>query len=75
MTGVQTCALPIFLRLSFNAYGGIVRWVSSPDQQITGYGTAVYTAQGNGGQFSLQQVTSTGGVNALISGHIMFELV
>ena len=38
-------------------------------------GTAVYTAQGNGGQFSLQQVTSTGGVNALISGHIMFELV
>ena len=31
------------LHLSFNAYGGIVRWVASPDQMITAFGTAAYT--------------------------------
>lgn len=74
-TGPAMTVAGVLLRLSFNAYGGIVRWVSSPDQQLVGYGSAVFTGQGNGGQFQLQQVTSTGGVNALISGHILFELV
>jgi len=74
-TGPAMAATAILLRLSFNAYGGIVRWVSSPDQQITMTGTGAYSAQGAGGQLMLQQVTSTGGVNALISGHVLFEVM
>lgn len=62
------------LRLSYNAYGGIVRWVSSPDQQITSLGTAAYVVgtQGAGGEVIL---TQTAGTAALMSGHFVFEVL
>ena len=64
----------VLLRLSYNAYGGIVRWVSSPDQQITMTGTAAFATgtQGAGGQLMLQQ---TAGTAALMSGHVLFEVM
>lgn len=36
------------LRLGFNSFGGIVRWVAAPSEEWVGYGTAV-----NVGEFSL----------------------
>jgi hypothetical protein len=55
------------LHLSFNAYGGIVRWVASPDQAITIYGTGV------GGELNLSAFT--GSTTATNSGHILYEVV
>jgi hypothetical protein len=62
------------LNLSFNAYGGIVRWVSSPDQQITLLGTSAYTVgtQGAGGEIILTQVAGTA---AQMSGHFLYEVL
>ena len=72
--GPSMAVTGVLLRLSFNAYGGIVRWVSSPDQQITMTGTAVFGTgtQGVGGQLMLQQ---TAGTAALMSGHVLFEVM
>jgi len=60
------------LHLSYNAYGGIVRWVSSPDQNITAFGNAVYTngTQAAGGELILTQIAGTA---STMSGHILFE--
>ena len=60
------------LHLSYNAYGGIVRWVSSPDQNITAFGTAQYVngTQGVGGELILTQIAGTA---STMSGHILFE--
>ena len=55
------------LHLSFNAYGGIVRWVASPDQAITIYGSTV------GGELNLSAFT--GSTTATNSGHILYEVV
>lgn len=55
------------LHLSFNAYGGIVRWVASPDQAITIYGNTV------GGELNLSAFT--GSTTATNSGHILYEVV
>jgi hypothetical protein len=45
------------LRLGFNAFGGIVRWVAAPSEEWIGYGTAV-----NVGEFSLScENTGTAG--------------
>ena len=71
-TGPIVTAASTVLHLSYNAYGGIVRWVSSPDQQITFYGTAAYTTQATGGQMILTQVAGTA---ALMSGHILYEVI
>ena len=73
-TGPSMAVTGVLLRLSYNAYGGIVRWVSSPDQQITMTGTAAFTSptQGVGGQLMLQQ---TAGTAALMSGHVLFEVM
>jgi hypothetical protein len=62
------------LHLSYNAYGGIVRWVSSPDQQITMYGAAAYVVgtQGTGGSLALIQVAGTA---STMSGHILYEVM
>lgn len=62
------------LRLSYNAYGGIVRWVASPDQMVSAIGVAAYVAgtQGAGGQLILTQVSGTA---ATMSGHILYEVV
>lgn len=73
-TGPSMAVTGVLLRLSYNAYGGIVRWVSSPDQQITMTGTAAFATgtQGVGGQLMLQQ---TAGTAALMSGHVLFEVM
>jgi hypothetical protein len=60
------------LHLSYNAYGGIVRWVSSPDQNITLYGTAAFSTQGTGGEVLLTQIAGTA---SAMSGHILYEIV
>lgn len=73
-SGPSMAVTGVLLRLSYNAYGGIVRWVSSPDQQITMTGTAAFATgtQGVGGQLMLQQ---TAGTAALMSGHVLFEVM
>jgi hypothetical protein len=72
-----TTAAPVgsanaLLHLSYNAYGGIVRWVSSPDQNITLFGTAAFTTQGTGGEVLLTQIAGTA---SAMSGHILYEIV
>lgn len=57
------------LHLSFNTYGGIVRWVASPDQTISVYGTGT-----TNGEVSLSPFTGTDAGSAL-SGHVIYEVV
>jgi len=73
-TGPTSASGSQILHLSYNAYGGIVRWVSSPDQQITMYGAGAYTVgtQGTGGSMNLIQV---GGTASTMSGHILYEVM
>lgn len=54
------------LSLVFNTYGGVVRWVASPDMEVSIYGNAA-----NGGEMSLSSASGTG----VIGGHIIFETV
>jgi len=58
------------LRLSFNAYGGIVRWVASPDQVITVVGNT-----GSLSEVSLSAFTGTTASTTIASGHTLFEVV
>jgi hypothetical protein len=58
------------LRLSFNAYGGIVRWVASPDQMITVVGST-----GSLAEVSLSAFTGTTASTTIVSGHTLFEVV
>jgi len=57
------------LHLSFNTYGGIVRWVASPDQTLSVYGTGT-----TNGEVSLSPFTGTQTGSAL-SGHVLYEVV
>jgi hypothetical protein len=70
---VVAAGAPI-LHLSFNAYGGIVRWVASPDQAITLLGASAYVVgtQGAGGELILTQIAGTA---AAMSGHFLYEVV
>ena len=56
------------LNFSFNAFGGIARWVAAPGYEIIAYGTAV-----NAGDLNLSGFTGTGA--AATSGQILFETV
>ena len=56
------------LDLSFNAYGGIVRWVASPDQAISVVGNTASL-----GEVSLSAFT--GGTTGAMSGHCLYEVV
>ena len=56
------------LHLSFNAYGGIVRWVASPDQMLSVVGNTASL-----GEVSLSAFT--GGTTGATSGHILYEVV
>ena len=58
------------LNLSFNAYGGIVRWVSSPDQMISVVGNTASL-----GEVSLSAFTGTTATTSIVSGHVLFEVV
>lgn len=59
----------VLLRLSYNAYGGIVRWVASPDQSLSVVGNA--TAN----QSDVTLSAFTGSTTVTASGHILYELV
>lgn len=54
------------LNLSFNAFGGIVRWVAAPGEEIGIYGTAA-----NLGEISLSAYT--GGTPGLMGSHFITE--
>jgi len=56
------------LHLSFNAYGGIVRWVAAPGSEIAVVGNTASL-----GEVSLSAFT--GSTTAANSGHIVFETV
>jgi hypothetical protein len=55
------------LQLSYNAFGGIVRWVAAPGEEITQYGVAV-----NVGEISLSAHTGSTASTAM-SSHIVYE--
>ena len=54
------------LNLSFNAFGGIVRWVAAPGEEIGMYG-----ASASLGEVSLSAYT--GGTPGLMGSHIIYE--
>lgn len=54
------------LNLSFNAFGGIVRWVAAPGEEIYTIGNTASL-----GEVSLSAFT--GGTTGLMGGHIIYE--
>lgn len=56
------------LHLSFNAYGGIVRWVARPGEEISVVGNTASL-----GEVSLSAFT--GGTPGQMSSHVLFEVV
>jgi hypothetical protein len=56
------------LHLSFNAYGGIVRWVASPDQAIT-----IATVTQPLAELSVSAITAA--TAPVTSGHFLYEVV
>jgi len=65
-TKPQRSATAHLLNLSFNAFGGIVRWVAAPGEEIVMSGAAQ-----PGGDTSLSAFT--GGTVGLMSAHMIFE--
>lgn len=68
-TNPQRSATLHLLHLSFNGYGGIVRWVASPDQAFTVVGNTASL-----GEVSLSAYTGTT-ASTPMSGHVLYELV
>ena len=62
----QRSATLQLLDLAYNAFGGIVRWVAYPGEEVSVYGNAV-----NVGEVSLS--CFTGGTPGLMSSHIVYE--
>lgn len=58
------------LNLSFNSFGGIVRWVAAPGSEIVGIGNAVASAT-TGGEVTLSGFT--GATSGAMSAHILLE--
>jgi len=58
------------LDLSFNSFGGIVRWVAAPGSEILTIGNAVASAT-TGGEVSLSGFT--GATSGPMSAHLIFE--
>lgn len=56
------------LHLSFNAYGGIVRWQARPGEELSVVGNTASL-----GEMSLSAFT--GGTTGATSGHVLYELV
>jgi len=61
------------LDLSFNSFGGIVRWVAAPGSEILTLGNAVSSTAGAGGEVSLSGFT--GASSGPMSAHLIFEQV
>jgi len=62
----RSATLGHLLQLSFNAFGGVVRWLAPPGGEIGITGSGVNT-----GSFSLSAFTGTG--SGAISSHIIYE--
>jgi hypothetical protein len=62
----RSATLGHLLQLSFNAFGGIVRWLAAPGEEIAITGLLTDT-----GSFSLSAFT--GGTPGLMSSHIVYE--
>ena len=54
------------MNLSFNAFGGIVRWVTSPEENVYTVGNTASL-----GEVSLSAFT--GGTTGLMGGHVVYE--
>jgi len=67
-TNPQRSATAHLLHLSFNAYGGIVRWVASPDQFLT-----VATATAPNSEISISAITAA--TAPVTSGHFLYEIL
>lgn len=67
-TDPQRSATLHLLHLSYNAYGGIVRWVAAPGSEIAVVGNTASL-----GEVSLSAFT--GGTPGACSGHIIYEIV
>jgi hypothetical protein len=67
-TGPQRLTQGYLLALSFNSFGGVVRWVTSPNEVgVTGLGNTA-----NLGEMSLSAKSDTG-TAGLMSAHIIYE--
>lgn len=62
----RSSTLGMLLNLSFNAFGGVVRWVNGPDEIISYLGNAASL-----GELSLNAFT--GGTPGLLGSNIIFE--
>lgn len=67
-TKPQRSATLHLLHLSFNAYGGIVRWQARPGEELSVVGNTASL-----GEVSLSAFT--GGTPGATSGHVLYELV
>ena len=65
-TKPQRSATAILLNLSFNAFGGLVRWLAAPGEEISIVGNTQPL-----GEVSLS--AATGGTTGLMGGHIIYE--
>ncbi len=65
-TKPQRSATAKLLNLSFNAYGGVVRWVPSPDEDISVVGNTASLGEASLSAF-------TGGTPGACGGHVIFE--
>jgi hypothetical protein len=68
-TAPQRSASLHLLNLSFNAFGGIVRWLAAPGEEISQYGNAA-----NVGETSLS-ASNAGGTPGAMGGHLIYEPV
>lgn len=66
-TPAQRSATGHLLNLSFNAFGGFVRWLAAPGEEISIVGTAVSL-----GSISLSAFTGSS-ASALMGSHIIYE--
>ena len=64
----QRSATLHLLHLSFNAYGGIVRWVARPGEEPSVVGNTASLGEASLSAF-------TGGTTGQISSHVLYEVV
>jgi len=65
-TKPQRSATAHLLNLSFNAYGGVVRWVASPDEDLSVIGNTASLGEASLSAF-------TGGTPGPCGGHVILE--
>jgi hypothetical protein len=58
------------LSLPFNAFGGVIRWVAAPGEEIETYGSVAHAEGTVGGEFIISAFTGSPGA---IGGHMIFE--